>query len=70
MRTSKSRRRLTVNSYSTELRGLPQNKFGGHQTQQLRGFWTPGVQSGRGRRLSVEERRPIEAALKKQGLIS
>ena len=33
-----SNRRVTLNDYPQHLQGLPQNKYGGHQTQRLRTY--------------------------------
>ena len=33
-----STKKNTLNDYPSELRGPPQNRFGGHKTQRIRGF--------------------------------
>jgi hypothetical protein len=57
-----------VNSYSRDLRGTAQNRFGGHQTQRLRGF--KGSRLGpanAGRLLKGQELQAAIEELKKRG---
>ena len=50
------KKNLKLNGYPTHMRGFSQNRFGGHQTQRMRGF--SGAKYGaanEGRRLSDAE---------------
>lgn len=60
----------SINSYPAHLRGLPQNRWGGHRTQRQRGFprWSRGA-AGPVRRYTKEECRVFELDLKRRGLI-
>jgi hypothetical protein len=65
----KLRTRDTIGSLPPELRGPSQNRFGGHQTQRLRGYRRTG-KPGPGRRVTGELREAIEADLRKRGVIT
>lgn len=67
--TSKPKKKLTVNSYPRELRGLSQNRFGGQQAQRLRTYGGKFGAASSVRRLNSKERRAVEAGLKKRGVI-
>jgi hypothetical protein len=67
--TTEIKGRETINSLPPELRGPAQNRFGGHQTQRLRGYRRTG-KPGPGRRVTGEQREAIEADLRKRGLIT
>jgi len=56
------RREPRLNDYAPELRGLAQNKYGGHQTQRLRCYPGKFGPASNGRSLSAEE---IEALTRK-----
>ena len=68
----KKRHRLpnvqTVNQYPSHLRGLANNRWGGHQNLRLRGFPETGT-SGPGKRLSAEEIKALEPELRARRLI-
>jgi hypothetical protein len=59
----------TLNSYSPELRGFAQNRFGGHQTQHLRSYGGSFGPAGPCKRLGPEETKAIEEDLRKRGLL-
>jgi hypothetical protein len=61
---------VKLNSYPKDLRGPGQNRWGGHQTQRLRGF--RGTRNPRcpGRRLTPDEFREVERDLLERGVIS
>jgi hypothetical protein len=67
-----SKGRDTINALPRELRGPSQNRYGGHQTQRLRGFrGTGGPRKAEPcRHQTGEDRVAIEADLRKRGLIT
>jgi hypothetical protein len=72
--SSRDRRKLpkknkpTVGKLAPHLRGLPQNRFGGHQTQRMRGFpgWSRGA-AGAVRRYTKAECKAVELDMKRRG---
>jgi hypothetical protein len=57
----------TINSYSTDLRGLPPNRFGGYQTQRLRSYGGTFGPATPCKRLGPEDVKAIEEDLRKGG---
>ena len=60
----------TISEYEPHLRGPTQNKYGGHQSQQVRGFRgnTYGAASPC-RTLTPEEKAKVEADLRAKGML-
>jgi hypothetical protein len=60
----------TINAYPRDLRGFAQNRWGGHQSQRLRGY---KPQSSNGprycRTYTAEEIKEVEADLRRRGII-
>jgi hypothetical protein len=66
----KRKPKQTTNSYPQHLRGLPQNRWGGHRTQRQRGFpgWSRGA-AGPVKHYTKEECEVVELDMKRRGLI-
>jgi hypothetical protein len=58
----------TITSLPSHLRGLPQNRWGGHRTQRLRGFrgWSRGS-AGPVKRYTKEECKTVEQEMVQHG---
>ena len=61
----------TISEYAPHLRGPTQNKYGGHKSQQVRGFRgnTYGAASPC-RRFTEEEKAKVEADLRAKGMLA
>jgi hypothetical protein len=66
---SRKLKKPTISSYPPELRGLSQNRFGGHQTQRLRTYGGSFGPASPVRRLSSKERQAVEQDLIRRGLL-
>jgi len=65
------RPRRKLNDLARELRGPPQNRFGGYQTQKMRPIRGSKLgTANEGRSLSAEERRHAEEELRAKGIIT
>ena len=68
-RTPNKKLKPTVNSYSRDLRGPSQNRFGGHQSQNLRTYGGKRGPAGPVKVFTLEERKAVEEDLRKGGLL-
>lgn len=59
----------TVNSYPRDLRGPSQNRFGGHQSQNLRTYGGKRGPAGPVKILTPEECKAVEDDLRRRGVI-
>lgn len=57
----KRRRRKTLSDYPSHLRGLPNNKYGGHSATNLKSYGRDWDRRYPCRTFSEEERRALEA---------
>ena len=64
---SRRRRKTTLTCYPRDLRGPPQNRWGGHHARSLRGYPPQGRQTDPGRTLTPEEVALVEADLRARG---
>jgi hypothetical protein len=69
MQQIKRKQEPILNSYSPELRGFAQNRFGGHQAQRLRSYGGSFGPASPCRQLGPEKIKAIEDDLRKRGLL-
>jgi hypothetical protein len=66
----KRRRRKTLNDYPSHLRGLPNNKYGGHNATNLKSYQSDWGKSYPCHIFSEAERRALEEEYRKEGLLA